>query len=152
MVRTSFLPKGSLYIRILALAALAGCAKPGSEHLSFDEAKSSKRRAEVLFKRRCPHVKNPTQAELKTYESDLNRLNPDPLNSPWVKVLGTNLVPPPCPVRIRTCPDQGVWKLPDSRPKKAEKPKSKTHRRRIHRPRPRIKKPDAGPSGVIIKP
>jgi hypothetical protein len=129
----------------LALAILAGCAKPGSEHLSFDEAKNPKKRAEILFKRRCAHVKNPTKAELRKYESELNRLNPAPLNSPWVKVLGTNLIPPPCPARIRVCPDQGALKCPDSGISKA---KPKTHRRRIHRPR--RKKPDAG--GVQIKP
>lgn len=136
MVRTYFLP-------ILALAAFAGCAKPGSEHLSFDEAKSSKKRAEILFKRRCPHIKKPTRSELKSYESELNRLNPNPLNSPWVKVLGTNLVPPPCPIRIKICPDQGVLRCPDSG---IPKVKTKTHRRRIHRPR----KKDAG--GKRIRP
>lgn len=129
----------------LALALLAGCAKSGSEHLSFDEAKSSKKRAEILFKRRCPHINDPTRAELRNYESELNRLNPSPLNSPWVKVLGTNLIPPPCPVRIKICPDQGVLRCPDSGVPKA---KIRTDQRRIHRTKK--KKKDAG--GAIIRP
>jgi len=134
---------------IAVLSLFSGCNRPGSINLPYEIAKNPGQAAVELFKLTCPHIKDITSPEMKTFSDQMKALNPDPLETPWVRWRGANFIPPACPTR--TCPkpktDIGVKKpeiKPDSKPVEIKLPIKKS--KKIQR-----QKPDAG-AGVMIKP
>lgn len=106
---------------IAVLSLFSGCNRPGSINLPYEIAKNPDAAAAELFKLACTGITNVKPSELKTFKAEMEKLNPSPLETPWVAWRGANFVAPPCPVR--TCPkpatDAGVKKpeiKPDSKP------------------------------------
>ena len=82
-----FAIKTALRIKLpvaVLLALLGGCEKPGTVHLSYENAKDQNKAAAELFKLACPHIKDVRQEEMDAFRDRMNKLNLKPLETPWV--------------------------------------------------------------------
>lgn len=96
---------------IALISALSACTKPGSIHLTYDQAENWDIASKNTFKLQCPHIQNVTPAEQNKFAEQLRLLNPGkshPRDSFLGKLRGTNLVPPACPERF-------VYKTPKTK-------------------------------------